>query len=84
MPKLEIVAPRAQIETAMQLAQILDGLDVTKSQYAALHKMIRSYLPAFVQFEQRTPKSVVDVRIEKDGETFKLKVNNRAKVSLLS
>lgn len=86
MPKLQMLASRTalatQIELTDLLAQFMAENKLTKTQFAALHKTIRPYLPAFVQFEQRTPKSVITVRIEKDARIFTLKINNRAKVSL--
>ena len=81
MPKLETVA-QTQIDNAMQLQDVLAPLALTRNQYAATHRAIASYLPAHVTLAQRTPKSVVTITIDKDGERYKMSVNNRARVSL--
>ena len=84
MPMLKTVMPETQIATSLELQEALASLDVTRNQFVTLHRTIASYLPAIVTMEQRTPKSVVTVTLRNHDATYKFRVNNRSKVSLLS
>lgn len=83
MPKQIPVMPAAQIANAFELQDALSRLDITRNQFVALNRVVASYLPATVTFEQRTPKSVVTVTITNKDATYRLRVTNRSKVALL-
>ena len=82
MPKLETLHPLALVETAAHLHDVLAQLPLTKNQAANIARHLSVRLPAEIQFEQRTPKSVVTITIAKDGIRWRVRVNNRAHISL--
>lgn len=82
MPKLETLQPLALVETAEQLRDMLAPLPLTKNQVASIARHLAAHLPADIQLEQRTPKSVVTITIAKDGIRWRVRVNNRAHISL--
>ena len=83
MPKLNEIMPAQKIANAFELQDALTELPLTRTQFVVLNRHIASYLPATVTLDQRTPKSVVTVTIANDAATYRLRVNNRAKVTML-
>ena len=83
MPKLETLHPLALVETADQLRDMLAPLPLTKNQVASMTRHLAAHLPAKIQIDQRTPKSVATVTIKRHGQqAWRVRVNNRAHISL--
>lgn len=82
MPKLETLHPLALVETADQLRDMLAPMPLTKNQVASIARHLSAHLPAKIQIDQRTPKSVVTITIHTAGAAWRIKVNNRAHISL--
>jgi len=83
MPMLKTIMPGTHIENSFELQDAMTELPLTRTQFVALHKTLTQYLPAQITMTQRTPKSVVTVTISNNAATYRLRVNNRAKVALL-
>jgi hypothetical protein len=83
MPMLKTIMPTQFIPHAFALQDAMTELPLTRTQFVALHKTLAQYLPAQITMTQRTPKSVVTITISNNAATYRLRVNNRAKVALL-
>lgn len=85
MPQLEEIAPRTTLTNRLDVNDFIASFRdrITRRQLVALHKNLMAHIPVEAQIMQRTPKSVLRILFAKPGGTFALKINNRAKVSLL-
>ena len=81
MPMNQLLAAGA-VETLMQVTCLLDvaAPNLTSSQYAALHALLRTHAPCSVALMQRTPRSVVTITITKPDAKIVYKLNNRSKL----
>jgi hypothetical protein len=82
MPKLETLRPLAPVANTLQLQDALAHVALTRNQYVVMMRHLATYLPADIQLDQRTPKSVVTVTVVTRGAKLRFTVNNRARVSL--